>query len=75
MAKLKRFEIEKKNKFRVLVNKDKLDRALTRIKELKAVIDRLGTIHSEEWGSSETEYEEELNHLFEQKTMKEFKYE
>lgn len=40
-----------------------------RVKELEAVIDRLGTIHSEEYGSGETEYEDELNHLFEKKTL------
>ena len=42
---------------------------LKRVKELEAVIDRLGTIHSEEYGSGETEYEDELNHLFEKKTL------
>jgi hypothetical protein len=42
---------------------------LKRVKELEAVIDRLGTIYSEEYGSGETEYEDELNHLFEKKTL------
>ena|SRR5665213_2288758 len=39
------------------------------ITNLRAVIDRIGTIFSEEYGSGETEYEDELNHLFEKKTL------
>jgi hypothetical protein len=45
-----------------------------RVKELKKVINRIGTICSEEWGDGETVYEEELNHLFDKKTLKKFDY-
>jgi hypothetical protein len=45
-----------------------------KVKELKAVITRIGMITSEEWGESDTVYEEELNHLIQKKTLKEFKY-
>jgi hypothetical protein len=56
------------------VLKKKLDREKAKNKEMNRVINRLGTIFSEEWGSSETEYEDELNHLFEKKTLGKFSY-
>ena len=41
----------------------KNEKQTTEIKRLKAVIDRIGEIFSEEFGCSETEFEEEINCL------------
>lgn len=52
----------------------KLKKAQKRIRDLGKVIRRIGEITSEEWGESETIYEDELNHLLTKKTPKKFYY-
>lgn len=52
----------------------RLDKAQKRIRELGKVIKRIGEITSEEWGESDTIYEEELNHLIMKRTAKKFYY-
>ena len=48
---------------------DEVKRLKAENKELKAVVNRLGTIISEEFGSRDTQFEDEINHLIEKQTL------